>query len=497
MPKYLLAIDQGTTSSRAFIISEQASCISYHQISSQQYFPQEGWVEHNPNEIWQATLSCCRNAIEKAGLTYADISAIGIANQRETTLVWDKSTGEPIYPAIVWQDRRTAPLCNALKNAGDEKEIQSKTGLLLDPYFSATKIAWLLEKIPHARSRAEKGELAFGTMDSFLLWHLTSGLRHTTDITNASRTLLFNIHTLQWDDDLLRLFKIPKAMLPSVEGNCTHFGSTDPHLFGGEIPIMAMVGDQQAAMIGQACFSPGMAKVTYGTGAFLMLNTGIEPTLSQNRLLTTIAYQYQNKTTYALEGSIFAAGSIIQWLRDQLGIIQNAAESEELAIRAQNNGGIHFMPALAGLGAPYWNTQVRGAILGLTHKSDRSHIVRAALEAVAYQTHDLVKAMHNDSALHFSEMRVDGGMSGNNWLMQFLSDILQIPVERSFFIETTALGAAFLAGLSIGVFSSLQKIEQLFCCDKRFEPMISSSASNDLYNAWEKAVAGIMEKSQH
>jgi glycerol kinase len=489
MAIFLLAIDQGTTNTRAMVFDQKAKPISKHQEELTSYFPQPGWVEQDPKEIWQTTLTCIREAISKAKLTFTDIAAIGITNQRETTVLWDRQTGEPIYHAIVWQDRRTAELCQSLATTESEAMIQAKTGLLLDPYFSASKISWLLNNVPGAQAKAQQGKLAFGTMDSYLLWNLTQGTQHATDITNASRTLLFNIHTQQWDDELLNFFHIPHNLLPQVFENKNLFGKTHLQLFGVEIPITAMAGDQQAALIGQACVQAGMLKATYGTGAFLMLNTGEKAVCSKNRLLTTIAYKLDGKTTYGLEGSIFSAGSTIQWLRDKLGVIKQVSDAEKIAARLPNNEGVYFIPAFTGLGAPYWNPTARATITGLTRDSSAGHIVRAALEAVAYQTRDLLEAMINDGDLTLFELRVDGGMVLNNWLMQFISDILHLPIARATVNETTALGAAFLAGLQLGLFDSLEQITALWQCNRKFEPVISQTEANASYGSWAKILA--------
>lgn len=488
MSSFLLAIDQGTTSTRVMIFDAKATPLSKHQIELKQYFPNSGWVEHDPEEIWQATLTCTHVAVQAAQLSFADITAIGITNQRETTIIWDRATGIPIHHAIVWQDRRTATLCESLRDAGHEPMIQAKTGLLLDPYFCASKISWLLDNIKGARKKAESGELAFGTIDCFLLWRLTNGASHITDATNASRTLLFNIHTQKWDDELLRLFNIPDKILPQVFDNAAEFGKTDPNLFGTKIPICAMAGDQQAALVGQACFQPGMIKSTYGTGTFLVLNTGDRSITSQNHLLTTLAYRLHGKPTYALEGGVFSTGSAIQWLRDELKLIHDAHESEALAANLADNGGVYFVPAFTGLGAPYWKPNARASIQGLRRDTQAAHIVRAALEAVAYQTRDLLNAMLADSHMAFVEIRVDGGMVVNQWLMQFLSDMLNLPVARPTINETTALGAAYLAGLQAGIFGSLTEISQLWCCTQRFESRMDHVMQERLYADWQLAV---------
>lgn len=494
MPGYLLTIDQGTTSSRAIIFDEKGHPVGQHRIEFQQYFPESGWVEHDAEEIWQSTLQCCWSAVRSSGLSFNDILAIGITNQRETTVLWDRETGVPIHRAIVWQDRRTAQRCQQLKEDGQESLVQQKTGLLLDPYFSATKIAWLLEHIPKARAKAQEGKLAFGTIDSFLLWRLTQGQSHATDATNASRTLLFNIHEQQWDQELLKLFAIPQSILPKVLDNCADFGDTHPAVFGHAVPITAMAGDQQAALVGQTCFDPGMVKSTYGTGAFMMLNTGQSALVSSNRLLTTVAYRLKGKVTYAMEGSIFSAGSIVQWLRDKLGLVRLAAETETIANSISDNGGVYFVPAFTGLGAPYWQPEVRAAIEGLTRDNTAAHVVRAGLEAVAYQTRDLVNAMMADGASRLTAMRVDGGMVVNNWLMQFLSDILELPVDRPVVTETTALGVAFLAGLGCGLYRSLDEIKTLWSAERRFVPHMPPEKVRTAYQGWQDAVRHVLNK---
>lgn len=494
MPRFLLSIDQGTTSTRAMVFDEQALPVGKHQIELRQYFPEAGWVEHDPEEIWQTVLTCCHEAVKKAQLSFADIAAIGITNQRETTVIWDRRTSIPIYRAIVWQDRRTHALCKAISQAGHEAMIQAKTGLLLDPYFSASKIAWLLQQIPDAQHRANQGELAFGSIDCFLLWRLTGGKSHITDATNAARTLLFNIHTQQWDNELLTIFQIPPDILPAVFDNTADFGVTHTSLFGRNIPIYAMAGDQQAALVGQACFEPGMVKSTYGTGTFLMLNTGDTAVISHNHLLTTIGYRLQGKVTYALEGSVFSAGSTIRWLRDNLRLIKNASETEAMAASLENNGGVYLIPAFTGLGAPYWLPEARASLQGLTHNTQIAHIVRAALEAIAYQTQDILAAMLADSAGHvrLTEIRVDGGMVSNNWLMQFLADILNLPVRRAMVNETTALGVAYLAGLQAGLFKSLTQVSASWQSDRCFSPVMGEEQRLMLYRDWELAVKHII-----
>ena len=490
MAKFILSIDQGTTSSRAILFDLQGKVCFTAQQEFTQYFPKDGWVEHDPEEIWQTTLAVSREACAKADELGDGVSAIGITNQRETTVVWDKVTGEPIYNAIVWQDRRTADFCNELKEKGAEKPVSEKTGLLLDPYFSASKINWILNKVDNARNRAEKGELAFGTIDSFLIWRLTEGRVHATDATNASRTSLFNIHQQVWDEDLLELFDIPPQMLPQVKDSADDFGICSNELLAGDIPVAGVAGDQHAALIGQACFKPGMIKSTYGTGCFVMMNTGDLAVASQNRLLTTIAYRLKGKTTYATEGSIFVAGAGVQWLRDGLGIIDNAAETEQMAANQTDNGGVYLVPAFTGLGAPHWDPDARGAIFGLTLNTGVENIVRATLESVCYQTADLFEAMEKDGVSP-ERLRVDGGMVPNNWLCGFLADILGIPVERPVVTETTALGAAILAGLQIGLFDSTEDVQKQWQCDRTFEVNMEAEAREKLLLGWKKAVSKV------
>jgi glycerol kinase len=452
-----------------------------------QIFPADGWVEHDAERIWQDVLSVCRGALKAAGLRPEQITACGITNQRETTVLWDRRSGKPLYNAIVWQDRRTADLCRNLRREDTEAWLAGRTGLLLDPYFSATKLRWLLDEIPGARARAEQGELAFGTIDCWLLWQLTGGSLHATDASNASRTLLFNIHTQQWDDDLLKFFGIPRALLPEVRDNAADYGRIDAELLGGAIPIGGMAGDQQAALVGQACFKRGMIKSTYGTGCFMVLNTGDAAVASRNRLLTTVGYRLGGKTTYALEGSIFVAGAAVQWLRDALHLIRQASETENLAKEVRDTGGVYLVPAFTGLGAPYWDPAARGAVLGLTRDTGISHIVRAALESVCYQTRDLLEAMAQD-AVAPTELRVDGGMVVNDWVVQFLSDLLRVPIERPTVVETTALGAAYLAGLQAGVYQSLDEIARLWQSERRFEPGRPQARMDRLYQGWRDAV---------
>lgn len=488
MSQYLLAIDQGTTSSRAIVFSAQGLPVTSAQQEFKQYFPKDGWVEHDGEEIWLTTLKVCREALQNSGLQASEIAAIGITNQRETTLVWDAATGTPIHPAIVWQDRRTADYCAGLKDKGHEAAVAAKTGLLIDPYFSATKIRWILDTVPGARERAERGELRFGTVDSFLLWRLTDGRSHKTDATNASRTLLFNIHSQQWDQELLDLFEIPRSLLPEVLDCAADFGTTTAELLGAAIPVLGMAGDQQAALIGQACFQPGMVKSTYGTGCFMIQNTGTTPVASQHRLLTTVGYRLNGQTTYAVEGSIFVAGAAVQWLRDGIKLISHARDTEALAEATGDACGVYLVPAFTGLGAPYWDPRARGAIFGLTRDTGIKEIVTAGLQSVCYQTCDLLEAMRQDGAAAPSALRVDGGMVVNNWVMQFLADILGVPVERPEVTETTALGVAYLAGLQLGLYASLDDIARMWHRDRRFEPRMGEAHRTRLYEGWLDAV---------
>lgn len=487
MTRYLLAIDQGTTSSRAIIFTDTGAIHAISQQEFIQHYPASGWVEHDPEAIWISVLDSCRKVLEKGNLSASDIVAAGITNQRETAILWDRKTGQPVYNAIVWQDRRTADYCQSVKDDGQEGLINSKTGLLVDPYFSATKIRWILDNVPGARDRAQKGELAFGTVDTFLLWRMTGGKSHLTDATNASRTLLFNIHTQQWDEELLALFDIPAALLPEVRDSSDDFGSIRAELLGSEVPVYGVAGDQQAALFGQTCFHEGMAKSTYGTGCFLMLNTGTEALKSEHRLLTTVAYRLNGVTTYALEGSIFIAGATIQWLRDGLKLIKMADECEPLAEQTSLDHGVYLLPAFTGLGAPYWDPKARGAIFGLTRDTGIKEIVTAGLQSVCYQTKDLQKAMEKDG-LRPIALRVDGGMVTNNWVLQFLADILGATVDRPQTIETTALGVAYLAGLKAGMFASLQSLENMWLCDRRFTPTMSKERRDGFYEGWVEAV---------
>jgi glycerol kinase len=487
--RYILAIDQGTTSTRAILFDGEGHPRGMSQKELGQHYPRPGWVEHDPEEIWRSVLDVSKRAIEACGLGARAIVAIGITNQRETTIVWDRKTGCALHNAIVWQDRRTAEHCRRLAEDGWSEIVQAKTGLLLDPYFSGTKIAWLLDNVAGAREMGERGELAFGTVDSFLLWRLTGGRVHATDVTNASRTLLFDIHRQDWDDEMLAILRIPRAMMPAVYPNVAAFGETVPGLLGASIPITAMAGDQQAATIGQACLAPGMVKATYGTGAFILLNTGAAPVRSRNKLLTTICYRLPSEPTqYAIEGSIFVAGAAIQWLRDKLGLIGNARESQALAAGLSDNSGVYLVPAFTGLGAPYWDPDARGAITGLSRDSGAAELVRAALEAVAYQTHDLMTAMAADDAARPVALRVDGGMVKNDWMLQFLSDVLDLPVARPAVDETTSLGAAYLAGIYSGFFRAADLARQ-WRQDRLFEPRMSASLREDLLDGWRRAVA--------
>jgi glycerol kinase len=495
MTAYLLAIDQGTTSTRAIIFNERVEVIAAHQIVTQQSFPQPGWVEQDPEEIWQNTLTCCRRALEAAQLSAKDIRAAGISNQRETTIVWNKKTGVPIYPAIIWQDHRSVEICKSLSDHPINQRLQNKTGLLLDPYFSATKIIWILENVPDARASAERGELLFGTVDTFLLWRLTQGRSHLTDATNASRTLLYNIVTQEWDSEILKAFAIPEKLLPDVRDSAAVYGDIDASFFGATIPVTAILGDQQAATVGQACFRAGMLKATYGTGCFMLLNTGSQLVLSKHQLLSTIAYRLNGKITYGLEGSIFSAGSTIRWLRDTLKLINTADDTEAMAQQLENTSGVFLVPAFNGLGAPYWDPEARAAILGLTSESRAEHIVRAALEAVCYQTRDLMECMKLDGVKDWEELHVDGGMTVNNWLLQFLSDILDRNVVRSALVETSALGVAFFAALQVSLFASLDEISQLVRTNAVFKPELSQEQREVFYRDWKKAVARVTTHS--
>lgn len=488
MKQYVLAVDQGTSSSRAIIFNQQGESCAVAQKEFTQHFPSSGWVEHDPKEIWTSEASVILEAMEQMGLKGNDIAAIGITNQRETTIVWDAETGEPVYNAIVWQDRRTAEFCDQLKAQGLTEMIHQKTGLIIDAYFSATKIKWILDHVSGARERAQQGRLRFGTVDSWLVWKLTAGKLHITDATNASRTMLFNIHSLQWDEELLQLFGIPRSMMPDVKSCSEVYGHTDSTLFGCQVPIGGMAGDQQSALFGQLCTEPGSVKNTYGTGCFLLMNSGEKPIMSANNLLTTIALQRDGKVTYALEGSIFVGGSVVQWLRDGLGIIRSSSEIEALAASVPDTGGVYFVPALTGMGAPYWDQYARGSITGISRGTTAAHIARAALEGIAFQTFDIVQAMQRDAQIPLKELKVDGGASRNNLMMQFQADILNTKVIRPRNTETTALGAAYLAGLAVGYWSSIEDIRQQWTIDSTFEPTEDRQRVQDAVKGWQAAI---------
>lgn len=487
--QYVMAIDEGTTSTRAIIFNHDGQEVAIAQREFPQYFPHPGWVEHNALEIWDAVQQVISEVMIKANIEPYKIASIGITNQRETTVVWDKHTGRPIHNAVVWQSKQTAPIAEKLTADGYTDMIHSKTGLVIDSYFSATKIKWLLDNVPGAREKAQNGDLLFGTIDTWLLWNLTGRRVHATDVTNASRTMLFNIHDLDWDQDILNLLDIPRQMLPKVKSSAHVFGYTgDYHFYGVQIPIAGIAGDQQAALFGQAAFDEGMVKNTYGTGAFTVMNTGEKPTLSDNGLLTTIAYGLNGKINYALEGSIFVAGSAVQWLRDGLKFFKSAGESEQMAVDAKSTGGVYVVPSFTGLGAPYWDQEVRGAMFGLTRGSNRGNIVRATLEAIAYQTKDVVDTMVKDTGLNLKSLAVDGGASRNNFMMQFQADILQTPIVRAKIEETTALGASFLAGLAVDYWENQDELRELSKSGSRFEPQMSTDEANDLYDGWQQAI---------
>jgi len=486
--KYIMALDQGTTSSRCIIFNKNSEIVSIAQKEFRQYYPFDGWVEHDANEILFSQIEVAKEAMQKININYKNIAAIGITNQRETTVVWDKNTGKPIYNAIVWQCRRTADYCGELIKNGWKVQIQNKCGLIIDPYFSATKIKWILENIPNARKKAENGELLFGTIDTWLIWNLTKGKLHITDYSNASRTMLYNIFDLKWDKEILEYLGIPEFMLPEVKPSSCVYGESDASIFGGPIAISGIAGDQQAALFGQNCYEPGMVKNTYGTGCFMLMNTGEKPVLSKNGLLTTISWGIDNKIEYALEGSVFTAGAAVQWLRDEMQLIDNAADSEYWANKVKDNGGVYIVPAFTGLGAPYWDAYARGTITGLTRGANKSHIIRAVLESLAYQTYDVLKAMQADSGIALKILKVDGGASANNFLMQFQSDIIQTSVERPVCIETTALGAAELAGLAVNYWSDKSEIITNCKNSKIFEPQIDVSRRDELVNGWHNAV---------
>jgi glycerol kinase len=485
--KYLLALDQGTTSSRAILIDQKGKVVAVAQKEFTQIFPQPGWVEHDPKEIWASQMGVAADALSRAGASTKDVAAIGITNQRETTVVWDRKTGEPIHNAIVWQDRRTAPFCDRLRAAGHEKMIQDKSGLVIDAYFSGTKVNWLLDNVPGARDKANRGELAFGTIDTWLIWNLTGGAVHVTDVSNASRTLFLNLHTCAWDDELLSVLNVPRSVLPEVHSSSEVYGKAKGSLEG--IPIAGIAGDQQSALFGQACLKPGMAKNTYGTGSFMLLNTGTEAVPSKNKLLTTVAWRVgQEKTEYALEGSVFITGAVVQWLRDGLKIINSSPDVEQLAASVPDNGGVYLVPAFVGLGAPHWDAYARGTIVGLTRGSNIGHIARAALEGIAYQVADVLLAMEADSGVKLAELRVDGGAAGNNLLMQFQADVLGIPVVRTANPEATAFGSAYLAGLAVGFYQSTDEIVAQWASDRTFEPKMSADQRGKLQAEWQKAL---------
>ena len=488
MPKYMMALDSGTTSNRCILFDRAGRIVSVAQREFTQYFPQPGWVEHDANEIWATLLGVAVEAMQMAGAAAADIAAIGITNQRETTIVWDKATGEPVHHAIVWQCRRTSEYCDELRARGLTARFREKTGLVLDAYFSATKLHWLLENVPGVRERAAKGELLFGTVETWLIWKLTGGRAHVTDYSNASRTMLFNINTLAWDEEILAELNIPRSMLPKPLPSSGLFGTTDPSLLGGEIPITGAAGDQQAALFGQTCFQPGEAKNTYGTGCFLLMNTGEKPVFSQNGLVTTIAWGLGEKVTYALEGSIFVAGAAIQWLRDEMKLIANAAESEAVAQEVVDTNGCYVVPAFTGLGAPYWDQYARGAIVGLTRGCNRAHIVRATLDSLTYQTYDVLNAMRADSGIALASLKVDGGASANNYLMQTQADVIGAPVLRPTCVESTAMGAAYLAGLAVGFWRDQAEIRKIWAVDRTFEPQLDAKSRDARLHGWHRAV---------
>lgn len=488
MKKYILALDQGTTSSRAIVFDKKGTIISVAQKEFTQHFPKPGWVEHDPAEIWSTQAGVAAEAIAKKGLNVENIVAIGITNQRETVVVWDKNTGKPIYNAIVWQDKRTSSYCDELKKQGHQKGIREKTGLVIDSYFSGTKVKWILDNVEGARQKAEAGELIMGTIDTWLIWNFTKGKKHVTDVTNASRTLLFNINTMDWDDELLELFTIPKSMLPEVKQSSEVYGHTQSSFYDSKIPISGIAGDQQAALFGQMCTKKGMVKNTYGTGCFMLMNIGKKPIVSKNNLLTTVAWKINGKTTYALEGSVFIAGAVVQWLRDGLKIIRNSSDVEKLASSVESSDGVYFVPAFAGLGAPHWNQQAQGTIFGLTRGSTDAHIARAALESIAYQTMDILKAMEADSGISIKELRVDGGATVNNMLMQFQADVLNTITVRPKVVETTAMGAAFLAGLAVGYWESPEEIQEIWETDRRFKPNEERKIIDENIKGWYKAI---------
>jgi len=485
---YIMALDQGTTSSRSMIFDKRGNIISVAQKEFRQIFPQPGWVEHDADEIWSTQIGTMAEAVAKADINMKQIAAIGITNQRETTVVWERSTGKPVSNAIVWQDRRTAAFCDELKAAKLGGLINQKTGLVIDAYFSASKLKWILDHVPGARQKAENGELAFGTIDSWLVWKLTNGEVHASDVSNASRTMLLNIHTAEWDDELLKIFSVPRSILPEVKASSKIYGVTGNIIPDSHIPIAGIAGDQQAALFGQMCTQPGMVKNTYGTGCFMLMNTGTKAIASKNNLLTTIAWKIDDKVEYALEGSVFIAGAVVQWLRDGLKIIRTSNEVEELSASAGDSGGVYLVPAFAGLGAPHWNQHARGTLFGLTRGSSNAHIAKAALDSIAYQTYDVLKAMEADAGINITELRVDGGATVNNALMQFQSDILHCKVVRPRITETTALGAAYLAGLAVGYWKNIEEIQQQWQVDKTFSPQLETAKANELLNGWQRAI---------
>jgi glycerol kinase len=497
MKAAILALDQGTTSSRAIVFDHAGAIRAIAQQEFRQIYPQAGWVEHDPYEIWSSQLATAREALLKSGLAASDIAAIGITNQRETTLIWDRATGAPIHNAIVWQDRRTAAFCDELKAAGHAEAVQRASGLVIDAYFSGGKIAWLLDHIPGARQRAERGELAFGTVDTWLLWNLTGGALHLTDASNASRTLLYNLRTGDWDPEMLRLLRVPRELLPEVRSSSEVYGSTVPALFGGPIPVGGMAGDQQAALFGQNCFSRGFAKNTYGTGCFLLMNIGREPAPSRNQLITTVAWKLGEETEFALEGSVFIGGAVVQWLRDGLGIVRSSSEVEALASSVPDSGGVYLVPAFAGLGAPYWDQYARGTITGITRGTTAGHIARAALEGIAFQVADVLEVMRDDSGIPMDQLRVDGGASANDLLLQFQADILQVPVVRPKVTETTALGAAYLGGLATGFWKSRQEVQRAWQVDRTFEPRMSPDLAAHRRSRWQEALGRARDWEEH
>lgn len=492
MEQYILALDQGTTSCRAVLVDKQGKIASLAQKEFTQHFPKPGWVEHDPLEIWSTQAGVAAEVITKQGLTANSIASIGITNQRETIIVWDRKTGKPIYNAIVWQDKRTADYCNHLRESGHEEFIKQKTGLVIDAYFSASKIKWILDNVETAKTRAQNGELACGTVDSWLVWNLSRGALHITDVSNASRTMLFNIHTLKWDDELLELFDIPQSMLPEIKQSSKIYGYTHPNLFANKIAISGIAGDQQAALFGQMCTKAGMVKNTYGTGCFMLMNIGNKPLISKNNLLTTVAWQINGKTIYAFEGSVFIAGAVVQWLRDSLKIINKASDIEKLASTVSNSEGVYFVPAFAGLGAPYWNQQAKGTIIGLTRGSTDGHIARAALNAIAFQSMDVLKAMEADARIDITELRVDGGATANNLLMQIQSDVLNATTIRPNNIETTVMGAAYLSGLATGYWKSISEIENNWKADKKFNPTQDRNHIEKEINGWQQTIEAVM-----